>query len=60
MDWKKYASRKFVLALLTAASATWLVRYGHIADGVYSAVMIALIGAYFAANVAQKKVEAKQ
>ena len=52
----RYASRKFLLALFTVISATWLVRTGHIADGVYSAVVIATIGAYFAGNVAQKAV----
>lgn len=52
----RYASRKFLLALLSLASATYLVRYGHIADGVYSAVVIATVGAYIAGNVAQKKV----
>ena len=52
----KFASRKFLLEALTLASATWLVYSGHIADGVYSAVVIATVTAYLAANVAQKKV----
>ena len=47
-------SRKFILALLTLLSATLLCYFGHIADGVYSAVVIATIGAYMTANVAQK------
>jgi hypothetical protein len=47
-------SRKFILALLTLASATGLCITGHIADGVYSAVVIATVGAYMTANVAQK------
>lgn len=51
---KRLASRKFLLALATVASAAWLVAAGHIADGVYSAVTIATIGGYFAANVTQK------
>lgn len=34
---KHFASRKFLLALATVASATWLVAAGHISDGVYSA-----------------------
>ncbi len=51
---KHIASRKFILALFAVASATWLVAAGHIADGVYSAVTIATIGGYFAANVTQK------
>lgn len=50
----KLSSRKFILALATMASATWLTAAGHIADGVYSAVVIAIVGGYFAANVTQK------
>ena len=49
-----FLSRKFILALLTIASATGLVLFHHISDGVYSAVVIATIGAYFTANVTQK------
>lgn len=48
------ASRKFLLALSVVASASWLVYSGHIADGVYSAVVIATVTGYLAANVAQK------
>lgn len=51
---KRLASRKFLLALATVASATWLVAAGHIADGVYSAVVIAAVGGYLTANVTQK------
>lgn len=51
---KHLASRKFLLAMATVASATWLVAAGHIADGVYSAVVIAAVGGYLAANVTQK------
>lgn len=50
----RYGSRKFILACATLASATYLVWSGHIADGVYSAVVIATVGAYVAANVGQK------
>lgn len=50
----RYGSRKFLLALATLASATWLVHTGHIADGVYSAVVVATVGAYITGNVAQK------
>lgn len=51
---QRYASRKFLLALAVLASATWLVAAGHIADGVYSAVVIATVTGYYAANVTQK------
>ncbi|BCB27063.1 hypothetical protein SKTS_19490 [Sulfurimicrobium lacus] len=47
-------SRKFILALLSMLSASILCATGHIADGVYSAVVIATVGAYMAANVTQK------
>lgn len=53
----RYASRKFLLAAATLASATGLVWFGHISDGVYSAVVIASVGAYLTANVGQKMVE---
>ena len=52
----KFVSRKFILAALALISATVLCYLGHIADGVYSAVVIATVGAYLAANVAQRKV----
>ena len=50
----RYASRKFVVAMAAIASASWLVYAGHIADGVYSAVVIAAVTGYMAANVTQK------
>ncbi len=50
----RYASRKFAVAMAAIASASWLVYSGHIADGVYSAVVIAAVGGYLAANVTQK------
>jgi len=52
--------RKFIAVMSTLASCTYLVIGKHIADGVYSAVMIAVVAAYVVANVAQKKVEKGQ
>ncbi len=50
----RLSSRKFLLALFALLSATLLTWFGHIADGVYSAVVIATVGAYIAGNVTQK------
>lgn len=52
----RYASRKFILAMLAQLVNAYLVWSGHISDGVYSAVTIATVGAYMAGNVAQKAV----
>jgi fructose-1,6-bisphosphatase/sedoheptulose 1,7-bisphosphatase-like protein len=52
----RFLSRKFLLALATLGSAHWLCASGHIAEGVYSAVVIACVGGYLAANVTQKAV----
>lgn len=49
-----FLSRKFLMALAVLSSATWLVAAGHIADGVYSAVVIATVAGYYTANVTQK------
>lgn len=57
MEKKWYApllSRKFLLSVATLASNHYLVANQFIADGVYSAVMIATVGAYIAGNVVQK------
>lgn len=53
----RYTSRKFLLALLTLATTTLLVWNKHISDGVFSAVVIATVGAYIVGNVAQKQIE---
>ena len=53
---KHLASRKFILAMCSLASAHCLTASGHIAEGVYSAVIIATVGGYLTANVVQKKV----
>lgn len=50
----RFTSRKFLATIFTLASATALVYFGAIADGVYSAVVIATNTAYLAANVIQK------
>ncbi len=54
LDMNNVGGRKFVLAISTLASATLLTWFGHIADGVYSAVAIATCAAYIGGNVAQK------
>jgi len=48
---KYHLSRKYILALLSLASATGLVAFEKISDGVYSAVVIATVGAYILGNV---------
>lgn len=53
---KYHLSRKYILALLTLVSATGLVYFGKIADGVYSAVVIATVAAYITGNVMATKV----
>lgn len=47
-------SRKFILAMSTLISVTGLVAFGKIADGVFATVVVATVGSYLAANVAQK------
>lgn len=47
-------SRKFIVTMAVIVSATGLCVGGYIHEGVYSAVVIAVVGGYLAANVAQK------
>jgi len=60
----RYASRKFILAMLSLASATWLVSTGAITPLVYQYVVLGTVGAYITGNVGQKwltqKAEAAQ
>ena len=53
---RRFASRKFIVTVLALLSASVLCASGHIAEGVYSAVVIATVGAYITANVVQKSV----
>ena len=50
-------SRKFIAFMCVLWSAHLLVDQKLIADGVYSAVVIAAIGAYIVGNVAQKRMQ---
>lgn len=50
----RLASRKFILAMCTLGVTAWLCAAGHIHEGVFSAVVIACVGAYIAGNVGQK------
>lgn len=50
----RFKSRKFLLALLTQAANVWLCAAGHIHEGVYSAITIAVVGVYVTGNVGQK------
>lgn len=47
-------SRKFILVMSALATTTWLCAAGHIHEGVYSAVVISIVGGYIAGNVTQK------
>lgn len=50
----RYASRKFLVSLLTLAIATW-TRFELLIDSVdFTKIVIAVIGLYGIANVAQK------
>ena len=54
-----YVSRKFIVSICSLISVTGLCWFGHIDDGVYSAVVIATVGAYITGNVMQKNIETK-
>lgn len=57
MSGNRYASRKFLIVLLTLASITWLVANRHITPEVFQFVAIASVGAYITGNIGQKWVE---
>lgn len=54
MNLEIVGGRKFFIAVLTILCTTGLMWDKKIADGIYSTVMIATIGAYIAGNVTQK------
>lgn len=47
-------SRKFIVALVAIVGADLLCAFGIIHEGVYSAIIIAVVGGYLTANVTQK------
>jgi putative flippase GtrA len=51
---ERLLSKKFIATTSAIISCSFLVYTDHIADGVYSAVMIATVSAYIAGNVIQK------
>ena len=53
---KALISRKFILSAGALISASALCWFDHIDPGVYSAVVIATVGAYIVGNVTQKAV----
>lgn len=52
----RYLSKKYSLSLMALVSAHWLMMSGDIADGVYSAVLIATVAAFICGDVFEKKV----
>lgn len=54
------ASRKFLLAMAALGATAYLCAAGHIHEGVYSAVVIAPVGAYITGNVVQKSAALKE
>lgn len=50
----RYASRKFILAVLALGSQTWLALEHVLSSGDYKSAVIGTIGAYLVSNVAQK------
>lgn len=57
MNWARYVSRKFVAAMASLISANWAL-YEHLIEGdAYKTILVGVMAAYVAGNVAQKAVE---
>ena len=56
----RYASRKFLVSVLSLACAQWALLEGLVTGADWRVVVIAVVGLYAGANVAQKAVEGKQ
>lgn len=54
MDYKKYTSRRFVLASLSLLISSALVWFGKIPAGEYKDIVIACVAIYIAGNTTQK------
>lgn len=54
LDAMKPGYRKFSVAVLSILLASGLMLLGRISDGVYSTIIVAVVGGYLAANVTQK------
>lgn len=54
----RYASRKFILALLALLFATWLCWYFRLTGTEYVTIVLGIIGMYKAANVLDGRAEA--
>jgi len=50
----KYASRKFILAVLALACSTWMLWEKLLSGADYKTLVIGTVGAYIVGNVAQK------
>jgi hypothetical protein len=60
MNWKYITNGgKFVLAAATLISTTALTWFDQIDGGVYSVVVIAVVGAYIAGNIIERNGEGK-
>jgi hypothetical protein len=55
----RYASRKFLLAAASLASANWLAITAVITPVVYQGIVLGTVGAYIIGNVWQKNVDKK-